>query len=200
MYTIFINDLSLHIAETAPSDAKIFTEEVFLEFDNWFALLEAMGSGECWLLSKAPDRAMERFQSAFKIIEAAGGFVLNTNSELLVIHRLGKWDLPKGKVESEEAIPEAAVREVEEECGITDLEIIEPLPSTFHTYRLKGQRIFKKTHWFVMKTGDTSIPVPQSEEDILEAVWMERSQWDKVYSNTYPSILFLLNTYVVRNE
>ena len=41
--------------------------------------------------------------SSFKLVEAAGGVVLKEN-KLLFIHRLGKWDLPKGKMEGEEGI------------------------------------------------------------------------------------------------
>ena len=47
-------------------------------------------------------------------VTAAGGWVENSFGEVLWIHRLGQWDLPKGKLESGEAIDECAVREVEE--------------------------------------------------------------------------------------
>jgi len=48
-----------------------------------------------------------------KFVIAAGGLVTNEIDEILVINRLDKWDLPKGKVEPEEPIKLAAVREVE---------------------------------------------------------------------------------------
>ena len=48
--------------------------------------------------------------------------------------RLGVWDLPKGKVEKSEDIEQAAVREVQEECGLVDVRLVAPLTSTWHTY------------------------------------------------------------------
>ena len=53
----------------------------------------------------------------FKIIRAAGGLVMK-DDQYLMIHRLGVWDLPKGKLEKEETSKFGALREVEEECGV----------------------------------------------------------------------------------
>ena len=53
------------------------------------------------------------------LIEAAGGLVINRKGEYLFIYRNDKWDLPKGKLEKGERKRQGAVREVEEECGIT---------------------------------------------------------------------------------
>ena len=64
------------------------------------------------------------FQSQFKVVEAAGGIVLNAKDEVLMIHRLGQWDLPKGKVDMGETIEQAATREVSEECGIEEPTIV----------------------------------------------------------------------------
>src|SRR5690554_4847252 len=76
----------------------------------------------------------QKFKKEFKHIEAAGGVVFNNSGKLLWIYRLDKWDLPKGKIESGESIEQAAVREVEEECGISNLEIIKQIPTTYHMY------------------------------------------------------------------
>ena len=51
-------------------------------------------------------------------VNAAGGLVRNGNGEFLMIHRNGKWDLPKGHQEEGERIEDTAVREVMEETGI----------------------------------------------------------------------------------
>ena len=58
------------------------------------------------------------FFKKFVQIQAAGGLVENENGEWLLIHRRGKWDLPKGKLEKGEKLDECAVREVEEETGL----------------------------------------------------------------------------------
>ena len=66
----------------------------------------------------------EEFCSKLTLIKAAGGLVYNQENKLLMIFRNGKWDLPKGKLEEGESIENCAIREVEEECGISNLQII----------------------------------------------------------------------------
>ena len=62
---------------------------------------------------------IDEFSCMFRFIEAAGGLVQNSNGDYLIIFRYGKWDLPKGKLETNERIQDAALREVSEETGIT---------------------------------------------------------------------------------
>ena len=45
----------------------------------------------------------------FKVVEAAGGVVSNKNGEILFIRRMGKWDLPKGKIEKGESLEQACL-------------------------------------------------------------------------------------------
>ena len=85
------------------------------------------------------------------LIKAAGGLVKNLNGEYLFIYRNDKWDLPKGKVEKNERVKEAAVREVEEECGIKVDKLGDKICKTYHVYINKGDVVLKKTHWFDMK-------------------------------------------------
>src|ERR1043166_3932939 len=79
------------------------------------------------------------FTSFFKVIEAAGGLVKNNKGEYLFIFRKGKWDLPKGKIDKGESVSAAAIREVEEECGVKKLSIRKELPPTYHTYQQDGK-------------------------------------------------------------
>jgi 8-oxo-dGTP pyrophosphatase MutT (NUDIX family) len=131
---------------------------------------------------------MNNFIQCFEYIYAAGGVVENAKGELLFIHRLGVWDLPKGKAEEGESIEETALREVEEECAIAPLSIIKSLAPTFHTYRLKGKLVLKKTFWYHMKYEGNQTPKPQVEEDIFKAEWVNKSDTSKVTNETYPSI------------
>ncbi len=128
------------------------------------------------------------FSSAFKTIDAAGGLVKNSKGEYLFIFRNGKWDLPKGKVEKGEKIRAAATREVEEECGIGKLKITKELDTTYHTYRLAGSDILKRTYWFEMSSDDMSVLVPQTEEGITEVKWISKNELEQVYANTYDSV------------
>jgi 8-oxo-dGTP pyrophosphatase MutT (NUDIX family) len=128
------------------------------------------------------------FKSLFKIIEAAGGLVRNKKGEWLFIFRNGKWDLPKGKIEKGESIKKAAIREVEEECGVKNLKIIKELNPTYHIYSHHQKNILKPTYWFKMECGDTSKLIPQTEEGITEVKWMAADKLQPVFDNTYESI------------
>jgi ADP-ribose pyrophosphatase YjhB (NUDIX family) len=133
------------------------------------------------------------FQKYFEVIEAAGGIVCNAQSEKLFIYRLDKWDLPKGKVEKGENIEEAALREIEEECGVNQLIINKPLKDTFHLYKFKEYIVFKRTYWFELSSNFSGELVPQLEEDITDVEWLTDAQiQEKVVDNTYASIRELL--------
>ncbi|MBA3683094.1 MAG: NUDIX domain-containing protein [Bacteroidetes bacterium] len=128
------------------------------------------------------------FQKDFSYIEAAGGFI-EKNTQFLFIHRLGKWDLPKGKLDKGETIENAAVRECEEECAVTNLKIIKRLASTFHIYPYKKAFALKQTFWFYMKTDHAKKLIPQTEENIDEVLWFsEKDAKNKVYNDTYLTI------------
>jgi 8-oxo-dGTP pyrophosphatase MutT (NUDIX family) len=125
-----------------------------------------------------PSLLLNEMQQAFRFIEAAGGLVKNEKNELLGIYRNGCWDLPKGKVEKAEKIEEAAIREVEEECGISNLVLGVKLAETFHLYKIKTELILKKTHWFSMTAFEQDSLVPQTEEGIEKVHWMNRDFLD----------------------
>ncbi len=98
-------------------------------------------------------------KSKFKVIKAAGGVVYK-GKKILMIYRLKKWDLPKGKINKKEIIEEAAARKIKEECNIS-VKVQNKICSTWHTYTMKKQQILKKTTWFRMKCLDDSAMAPQ---------------------------------------
>jgi 8-oxo-dGTP pyrophosphatase MutT (NUDIX family) len=116
------------------------------------------------------DEALEVLKDHFHYIEAAGGFI-EKSDEFLFIHRHGRWDLPKGKLEKKETVEHAAIRECEEECGVRDLVIRYPLLSTFHVYAYKNTYALKQTFWFYMETAYEGTLLPQTEEDIHQVKW-----------------------------
>ncbi len=134
----------------------------------------------------------KQFCAHFKLIEAAGGVVFNEENEVLFIYRLGKWDLPKGKLEENESIEQCAIREVEEECGIREIRITGKAFYTYHTYKLKGKNILKKTHWYKMMAPKNQILTPQTIEDITEVKWVGENKMKMVLENTYENILLVL--------
>lgn len=128
------------------------------------------------------------FFKNFTPIEAAGGIVQNENKEILFIERLGKWDLPKGKIELGEKEDEAATREVEEETGVKNLTIKKKIGETYHTYNAFGKHFIKTTHWFYMHCKNEQHLKPQAEESITDIKWVKTIDIRQPMSNTYPSI------------
>jgi ADP-ribose pyrophosphatase YjhB (NUDIX family) len=134
------------------------------------------------------------FQECFKIIEAAGGYVLNAKKELLVFYRRDSWDMPKGKIDEGETPEVAAVREVQEETGLINVTLGEFLIHTYHTYEHKEKIILKKTWWYIMHTNDMNV-TPQTEEDIEKIEWVEPKSWVLSKPVVYQSILDVILSY-----
>ena len=128
-----------------------------------------------------------RFAQDFRIIHAAGGVVSDENGGILMIFRYGCWDFPKGKVEEGEDWPTAAVREVEEETGLRNILLKEAFVNTYHTYILKDTPILKITHWYSMQAHSQSL-VPQTEEDIAQAVWVPVAEVSSRLKESYLSL------------
>lgn len=137
-----------------------------------------------------------QFSSQFKVIFAAGGVIFNADDKLLMIKRLGKWDLPKGKMDEGESAEETALREVCEETGVCHAKISSPLDDTFHIYQLRGQYILKHTFWFRMLSEGPEKIKPQKEEDILEVKWKNKDEVKTALKNSYGSVRELLSKYI----
>jgi 8-oxo-dGTP pyrophosphatase MutT (NUDIX family) len=161
---------------------------------NYVDLLEKASPKvrEVTLFAAELDELWADFQSHYKLVPAAGGLVRNFAKQWLLIFRRGYWDLPKGKIDTDESPEEAALREVREETGLQRLELGEALPTSYHTYTdEQGRRVLKPTYWFVMDTQETTL-IPQLEEDIEEAVWMTPSHFFAQQRPVYPNIRALL--------
>ena len=124
----------------------------------------------------------------YKFIEAAGGLV-EFEGKFLFIKRNGLWDIPKGKLEKGESIEEGAIREIEEECGVENPQIISHLVDTFHTYNYKNKDVLKKTYWYYLKLSEVKELVPQGEEGITEVGFFGLDELEEIEANTYVSIL-----------
>ena len=145
-------------------------------------------------ISDDPESAFHRFSTFFYPLEAAGGLVVNAAQKWLFIYRNGIWDLPKGVIEPGEKPGHAAIREVEEECGIAGLKIIKNLPNTYHIYTIKNKKwIIKKTHWFLMILKNDQPLNPQTSEGITSAEWRNPYKVDDIRENTFGSINQLLD-------
>jgi 8-oxo-dGTP pyrophosphatase MutT (NUDIX family) len=142
-----------------------------------------------------PKSASNYLKKRFAVVKAAGGLV-EKDGKMLLIRRLDKWDLPKGKLEKGERPLEGAKREVEEECNIK-VKALEKIGSTWHTYMRNGKHTLKKTYWYRMVCIDDRDLKPQVEEFITEVRWMTEPEWREALYNSYPTIRQVFKKYAL---
>ncbi len=157
-------------------------------------LLDAQKTFTAVLYDKDPENLFSIFKSCFLYVKAAGGVVRN-EEKILLIKRLGVYDLPKGHLEAGETIEECAIREVKEECGLEQVKITAPLKYTLHIYYRDNNWYLKKTYWYVMTCQPNCTLIPQAEEDIEEVFWQPMDQLESIKRNTYPSLLEVFNCF-----
>ncbi|GAB2608652.1 NUDIX hydrolase [Belliella aquatica] len=146
------------------------------------------------LVTKDKETLKKFIKSRFTIIKAAGG-VVTKEDKVLFIHRLGKWDLPKGKFEKGESPEECAVREVEEECAI-QVKLGPEICKTWHTYTHNRKSILKKTFWYAMENMDDKGMKPQAEEGIEDIKWLSHHEAKVALVNSYPSMRYLYKRFL----
>ena len=195
MYKVFINNRPLYLL----SEAGVERLSSNVNKINCSSPEIAQAAIEQYLLAPSEmDQALvgtseeEIFEWCFgemKKIEAAGGVVVNKNGEALWIFRNGKWDIPKGKLNKGEDRETAALREVEEECGISGHQLRCALPDSWHVYEHKGKWVIKITYWYIMDYSGNQILIPQLEEGITKVEWRRKNNVDDILANTFNSII-----------
>jgi 8-oxo-dGTP pyrophosphatase MutT (NUDIX family) len=125
---------------------------------------------EFYVCTPTPLAVLDSLLSHNVHIVAAGGLLFDAAGSLVLIHRLGFRDLPKGKVEDGETEVEAARREIEEECGIAGVEMGRKIRDTYHVYVKDSVRIIKRTAWFEALYRGKAPFAPQIEEGISEVL------------------------------
>lgn len=197
MYKVFVNEKKLTLSKYPEDLDKKLRFEGFATLEIAVDLLQNTSCPEINVYGEEIEEIWEDFTHMFRVIEAAGGIVKNQKDEILFIRRLGKWDLPKGKIEKGESLEQAALREVEEETSLKELILEEFLNSTFHIYTERnGDKVLKITYWFNMKYVGTETPVPQIEEGISEVSWKNQEAISaEVLPQTFRNINLILNEY-----
>lgn len=125
------------------------------------------------------DRAATRVH----VETSAGGVVYrqaaNGTRVLLIRDPYGQWGLPKGHIEASEGAEEAAVREVAEETGLTDVRILSRLPTADWYFQKRGRTIHKICHYFLMESPSGE-PRPLLEERITECIWLPIDEAERI--------------------
>jgi ADP-ribose pyrophosphatase YjhB (NUDIX family) len=195
MYKVFVNDSPIIFTSSQKIENNFpiygFDE---ISFDDLLHKINNLRIGGINIYCTNLLRDWKIFCSHLNVIPAAGGLVINQNKEILFIFRNNKWDLPKGWIEEGETKEVAAIREVEEECGISNLKLIKPLVTTYHVYFYKGINL-KETYWFLMKSKNNKKLTPQTEEGITKVTFKKENEIDKLLENSYANIKLVYDTY-----
>lgn len=195
MYKVFINDKPIIITSSSKKENNfpvyVFKNTVIDEVIHKLKNDDFKGIN---LYTTDLEDDWKLFLTHFDVVKAAGGLVINPNKEVLFIYRNNVWDLPKGHIEKNESTENAAIREVEEECGIEQLSIIQKLITTYHIYFLDGIKL-KETHWFLMHSDDSKKLIPQLEEGITEVAFKNSNEIEMVFKNTYSNIKMVYENY-----
>ncbi|MEN8248912.1 MAG: NUDIX domain-containing protein [Bacteroidota bacterium] len=146
------------------------------------------------ILPKNYNKAKAMIKQHFKIIDAAGGVVKDHNGDVLLIYRLKKWDIPKGKLDKGETFRMTAKREVEEETGVK-IKLKNRITTTWHTYTIKDKPILKRNQWYEMQCLDSSELRPQKKEGIDKAAFMNKEESEIVLRKSYRSIRYVMRCY-----
>ena len=113
---------------------------------------------------------------------SAGGVVIRENAgswEVAVIRPHGRnlWALPKGHVDPGETPEQTAAREVREETGLTAT-LVASLGEIRYVYQFRGQRIFKRVHFFLFRyqAGELGVLPPGPRVEVDEVRWVPLAQ------------------------
>jgi 8-oxo-dGTP pyrophosphatase MutT (NUDIX family) len=192
MYKVFFNDSFLVIANhDYIGDDNIHTFELqsYKQLEKWVYEVENASSPINLIChTDNIERTWLQFCSNFKIIGAAGGLIRNKDNKYLCIFRRGSWDLPKGKIDKNETPEETAIREVQEETGLINIKLERLIINTYHIYRLKEKLVLKKTYWYLMSNIGSEKLIPQIEEDIEKAEWLNTADIQPLFSNMFGSV------------
>ncbi|WP_128332018.1 NUDIX hydrolase [Apibacter sp. HY039] len=199
MYKIFVNDKLLTIGKKEVNGAVNLHYKTKTTFESAFDLLFNTDKEHIHIYHSKKNKVWEKFQNFAQPVYAAGGIVRNKDNNYLFIKRNGLWDLPKGHVEKKESFENAAVREVEEECSISDLKLGKFASVTYHVYFDKRYYL-KVVYWFHMKYKGTAKPKPQKEENIEIVNWFSKDKIPKLMKNTYGNIRELTQNQILNNK
>ncbi|MEO6148565.1 MAG: NUDIX domain-containing protein [Mucilaginibacter sp.] len=193
-YRIYINQKVILITEKIPENAASYQLIDGQSFNlvTIYPKILKYNIGLFYVVCDDAKAFIKEIESSITVIEAAGGLVKNDDGNYLFIYRNDKWDLPKGKLEGDEGKKTGAVREVEEECGITVSKLEKKICKTYHMYTLKGEVVLKKTYWYAMKYKGNEKLKPQKEEGITDVRWFKKEDIDPILQNTFPSIIDVL--------
>ena len=127
------------------------------------------------------------------IEETSAGIVLfrKENSEILFLllhYPSGHWDFVKGKMEEGETAHQTAIRETQEETGITDIVFLEDFEEWIeYNFQFHGEPVHKKVVFFLAETKTKEVSISHEH---LNYTWMDyKTAMEKTTFDNARSIL-----------
>ncbi|MGV6829644.1 MAG: NUDIX hydrolase [Flavobacteriales bacterium] len=192
MYKVFVKNIPI-ILSTSKNVGDRYTTKTLKQV-NFKKIVNRIYDGEVLYLNlyhKTEDEIEKYLRKKLPVVEAAGGLVYNKKKKVLFIFRNSKWDLPKGKIEKGERKKDAAIREVEEETGVENLEITRFINKTYHVFKRNDEFRLKVTYWYEMTTDYKGKLIPQLNEGIKKVKWKNFEKTQKALTNSYENIKLL---------
>lgn len=192
MYKVFVNDIPI-ILSTQKEIGEKYTSFP-LKTVRFKKVVKRILKGKLMYVNLYhPDetKLLKYLFKKMRVVTAGGGMVINPKKEILFIYRNNRWDLPKGKIEKNEDVRTCAIREVEEETGVRDLEITRFITRTYHVFKRKGKLRLKETYWYEMYTEYDGELVPELSEGIKKAKWKDFEKSQKALKKSYANIKML---------
>ncbi|MEC4114285.1 NUDIX hydrolase [Myroides pelagicus] len=194
MYKVFVNDKPLFLTDKIEkeTDFKLFLLDS-VDIDKIIIKYFQNKIDKAFLYHPNEKQILKKIKEKIPVQKAGGGVVFNDRGEVLFILRSGKWDLPKGGIEKNEEMEETAMREVEEETGVSNLSIVRKLPKTYHIFKRNGKYKLKITTWYEMTSTYEGELVGQIEEGIEQVAWLNKDQIREAMNNSYENIKLLID-------
>ncbi len=119
---------------------------------------------------------------------SSGGVIIRKDRPgllvLLIKDIYGVWTWPKGHVEKGETALQAAVREIGEETGLLDIEVLDELGDEHYRFTRKKEEVTKKVKIFLVHAGgEKDLSIQRSE--VLDARWCDPEEAAKMLG--YPN-------------
>lgn len=195
MYKVFVNEKPIIITSSSQKEnnfpvyilKNIVLDEIIHKLRN--EIIDGV-----YLYTPDLESGWNYFLTQIKVVPAAGGLVKNNKNDILFIYRNNIWDLPKGRIEKNESIETAAIREVAEECSIFNLTIEKQLITTYHIY-FQNKNKLKLTYWFLMNSNYDKPLIPQIEEGITKVEFIKEESIDTILKESYANIRLVYDYY-----
>ncbi|MBU0731901.1 NUDIX domain-containing protein [Patescibacteria group bacterium] len=124
-----------------------------------------------------------------KQVKSVGAVIINSKNEVLIMFQKQNryWELPKGKTEPGENEMETLRREIEEETGLSDLEVFEDARNSFsYKFTLHGHLINKRNVYYIARVKNSKVKLSHEH---LDYKWVGIEEVNKLFKHKNQKVL-----------